>query len=123
MLLAAVLIAFVCRARASDFSTTNVQLLYGGNFHDACRVGRLCAQGQLQPPDLAGHDRLESALRRFTRDFAGYVDVNGKPQLLWDLAPLLGMVKGGPRLGLEWYFHHHRNIHSSVPQAMVQWAF
>jgi len=63
--------------------------------------------------------------------FDGYVDVNGtdsygteingQPRLLFDAGAM--MDHGGTlQLGVEWYYHHHRLISSSVPQLLIKWA-
>jgi len=51
------------------------------------------------------------------------IEINGQPQLLLDVGALAGAAGERLMLGLEWYFHRHRNIHSSVPQMMAQWTF
>jgi len=63
----------------------------------------------------------------------GYVDINGtdmhgteingQPQLLLDVGSMIGMPEHHLQMGMEWYFHHHNQLSSGVPQAMVKWVF
>jgi len=64
--------------------------------------------------------------------FTGFADIYGsdnngteigtQPQLLFDLGRLLDSP-GHLQAGIEWYLHRNRNLHSSVAQAMVKWAW
>ncbi|TLS65984.1 hypothetical protein FEF65_11735 [Mariprofundus erugo] len=56
------------------------------------------------------------------------VEVNGQPQLLFDPVRFLGHGQNSEngsamQVGVEWAFHRHRLVHSSVLQAMLKWTF
>lgn len=65
--------------------------------------------------------------------FSGYVDVagtdhdgldiNGQPQLLWDISRGMHLKPNELSIGIEWYYHHNRNMTSSVPQILAKWSF
>jgi len=65
--------------------------------------------------------------------FEGFIDLYGsdhngiethtQPQLLLNPARLMGHNFETLLIGIEWYYHHHRNLDSSVIQTMVKWIW
>jgi len=65
--------------------------------------------------------------------FEGFIDLYGsdtngmeissQPQLLVNIGKLSGHDDGKLLIGMEWYYHHHRTLNSSVPQAMLKWIW
>jgi len=98
---------------AEDFSTTNLQLLYGSNFHDRF-LGNSTTDGRmttltLEHFDIYGTDNRDAELI-------------AQPQLLLDL----GRLFDDPHhlyLGSEWYLVRNNQLHGSVFQAMVKWVW
>lgn len=63
----------------------------------------------------------------------GYVDINGtdkygteingQPQLLIDAGAISGFTKKRLLFGIEWYYHHHKQVNSHALQGMIKWVF
>jgi len=128
-----VLTAMANTAQSEDFSTTNVQVLYGANFHDPF-FGYNTTDGKLTTVTLEHFGTWAYGDNYFFVDVSlvGYVDINGtdnhgteingQPQLLVDAGRIFG-VSNILQVGVEWYFHHHHSVSSSVAQAVMKWTF
>lgn len=51
------------------------------------------------------------------------IEINGQPQLLIDVGAISSLGKNHLLMGVEWYYHHHNQVNSSVAQGMMKWIF
>jgi len=43
--------------------------------------------------------------------------------LLIDAGAISGLARHHLLFGVEWYYHHHNQLSSSVAQGMIKWVF
>lgn len=51
------------------------------------------------------------------------MEISGQPQLLVHLGELAGQNFNKLQVGVEWYYHHNRNLNSNALQAMLKWIW
>ena len=65
---------------------------------------------------------LEGFIDLYGSDNNG-LEISSQPQLLVNLGKLTGQDFDRLLVGVEWYYHHNRNLNSHVPQAMLKWIW